>query len=73
MDILQMFSELRAEHQQIEEAILVLQRVATGGGGKRRGRTTEVGDSDSFGRRFSQCRADHNAQALQCRNAQAHG
>jgi hypothetical protein len=38
MDILQMLSELRAEHQQIEEAILVLQRVATGGGGKRRGR-----------------------------------
>jgi hypothetical protein len=38
MDIIHMLSELRAEHQQIEEAILALQRVATGGGGKRRGR-----------------------------------
>jgi hypothetical protein len=33
-----MLCELRAEHQKIQEAIWVLQRVATGGGGKRRGR-----------------------------------
>ena len=33
-----MLSELHAERAQIEEAILVLQRVATEGGGKRRGR-----------------------------------
>ena len=33
-----MLAELRAEHQQIEEAIAVLQRLAIGGGGKRRGR-----------------------------------
>jgi hypothetical protein len=48
-----MLSELRAEHRQIEEAILVLQRVATGGGGKRRGRPpkwmtqTASGDASS--------------------------
>jgi len=33
-----MLSELRAQYQQIHEAILALQRLATGGGGKRRGR-----------------------------------
>ena len=37
MDLTHMLSELRAEHQQIEEAILVLQRLAASGG-KRRGR-----------------------------------
>jgi hypothetical protein len=36
-----MLAELRAQHQQIEEAILALQRLATGGGGKRRGRPPE--------------------------------
>jgi hypothetical protein len=38
MDITNMLSELRSECQQIEEAILVLQRLAISGGGKRRGR-----------------------------------
>lgn len=33
-----MLAELRAQHQQLDEAILALQRLATGGGGKRRGR-----------------------------------
>ena len=48
-----MLSELRAEREQIKEAILVLQRVATGGGGKRRGRPpkwmgqTASGDASS--------------------------
>src|ERR1043165_7459580 len=37
MDIIAMLSELRAEREQIDEAILVLQRMATGQG-KRRGR-----------------------------------
>jgi hypothetical protein len=37
MDIAKMLSELRSEREQIEEAIVVLQRLATGGG-KRRGR-----------------------------------
>jgi hypothetical protein len=37
MDILKMLAELRAERGQIEEAILVLQRIARGRG-KRRGR-----------------------------------
>jgi hypothetical protein len=37
MNIIQMLSDLRAEHQQLEEAILVLERLATSGG-KRRGR-----------------------------------
>lgn len=37
MDLTHMLSELRAEHQQIEEAILVLQRLAASGG-ERRGR-----------------------------------
>jgi len=37
MNILQMLEELRSEHQQIEEAILVIERLA-GGTGRRRGR-----------------------------------
>jgi hypothetical protein len=35
---LQMIAELRAEQRQIDEAILVLERLAAGSGGKRRGR-----------------------------------
>src|SRR5436190_8523698 len=38
MDILRMLSELRAEQQQIDEAILILERLALGVRGKRRGR-----------------------------------
>jgi hypothetical protein len=37
MDILKMLAELRAERQQIEEAIIVIERLALGHG-KRRGR-----------------------------------
>ena len=37
MNIIHMLSELRAERQQLDEAILVLERLATSGG-KRRGR-----------------------------------
>ena len=37
MDILQMLTELRAQREQIEEAIMALERLA-GGRGKRRGR-----------------------------------
>jgi hypothetical protein len=37
MDILKMLAELRAEREQIEEAILVLERIACGRG-RRRGR-----------------------------------
>jgi hypothetical protein len=37
MDILKMLAELRAEREQVEEAILVLERIARGRG-KRRGR-----------------------------------
>jgi len=37
MDILKMLAELRAEREQVEEAILVLERMARGRG-KRRGR-----------------------------------
>ena len=37
MDILKMLSELRSERGQIEDAILVLERLASGHG-KRRGR-----------------------------------
>jgi len=36
MDILKMLAELRAEREQVEEAILVLERIARRG--KRRGR-----------------------------------
>jgi hypothetical protein len=38
MDILKMLAELRAEQQQIDEAILAIERLASGVGGKRRGR-----------------------------------
>jgi hypothetical protein len=38
MDLLQMIAELRAERQQLDEAILVLERLAAGTCGKRRGR-----------------------------------
>jgi hypothetical protein len=37
MNIIQMLSDLRAQRQQLDEAILVLERLATSGG-KRRGR-----------------------------------
>jgi hypothetical protein len=37
MDIEKMLSELRAEHEGVEQAILVLERIAAGRG-KRRGR-----------------------------------
>jgi hypothetical protein len=52
MDILKMLTELRSERQQIEEAILVLQRLAVGTGGKRRGRPPKwmsVVNADSNG------------------------
>ncbi len=38
MDIRKMIAELRAEQQQINEAILVIERLTIGGVGKRRGR-----------------------------------
>jgi hypothetical protein len=38
MDILKMLAELRAERQGIEEAIAVIERLAAGTRGKRRGR-----------------------------------
>lgn len=38
MDLLQMIAELRAEQQQIDAAILVVERLAAGTRGKRRGR-----------------------------------
>jgi hypothetical protein len=38
MDILKMLAELRKEREQIEQAILVVERLAAGTGGKRRGR-----------------------------------
>ena len=38
MDIVNMLAELRAERQRVEEAILVIERIAAGTGGKRRGR-----------------------------------
>ena len=38
MDILNMLAELRSERDRIAEAILVVERLAIGSGGKRRGR-----------------------------------
>jgi len=38
MDILKMLAELRAERDRLVEAISVVQRLALGSGGKRRGR-----------------------------------
>jgi hypothetical protein len=38
MDILKMLAEFRAERQRVEEAILVIERLAIAGGGRRRGR-----------------------------------
>ena len=38
MDILKMLADLRAERQQIEEAIVAIERLAVGTRGKRRGR-----------------------------------
>jgi hypothetical protein len=38
MDILKMLSELRAEREQIEQAIRVVERLAAATGGKRAGR-----------------------------------
>jgi hypothetical protein len=38
MDILKMLTELRAEREHIEQAILVMERLAAGSRGKRRGR-----------------------------------
>jgi hypothetical protein len=38
MDILKMLADFRVERQRIEEAIMALERLATGTRGKRRGR-----------------------------------
>jgi hypothetical protein len=38
MDVLQMIAELCAERKQLDEAILVFERLVAGTGGKRRGR-----------------------------------
>ena len=38
MDILKMLADLRAEREQIEQAILTIERLAAGTRGKRRGR-----------------------------------
>ena len=38
MDVLKMLAELRTERQQIEEALIALERLAVSGRGKRRGR-----------------------------------
>jgi hypothetical protein len=38
MDILKMLADLRAERQQVQEAIVAIERLATGTHGKRRGR-----------------------------------
>ena len=38
MDILNMLAELRAERDRLSEAIIVVERLAIGAGGKRRGR-----------------------------------
>ena len=38
MDIVKMLADLRAERQRLEEAVLVLERLAAGTGKKRRGR-----------------------------------
>jgi hypothetical protein len=38
MDLLKMIAELRSEREAVDNAILVLERVAAGHGGKRRGR-----------------------------------
>ena len=38
MDILKMLADLRAEREQIEQAIQVVERLAAGTSGKRRGR-----------------------------------
>jgi len=38
MDIVNILAELRAERQRLEEAILVIERLAASAGGKRRGR-----------------------------------
>ena len=49
MDILKMLSDLRSERGQIEDAILVLERLARGEG-KRRGRPPNGGDGRPFAR-----------------------
>ena len=38
MDILKMLADLRAQREQIEQAIVAIERLAAGTGGKRRGR-----------------------------------
>jgi hypothetical protein len=38
MDIFKILEELRQERQQLDEAIVVLERLVSSGGGKRRGR-----------------------------------
>ena len=57
-----MLAELRAERQRLEEAILVIERLAVGAGGKRRGRppkwmaaakSGEVPQTKAKTRRFS--------------------
>jgi hypothetical protein len=56
MDILKMLTDLRAEREQIEQAIVAIQRLASGTLGKRRGRppkwmsavTEEVAEAATF-------------------------
>ena len=50
MDIMKMLAELRQEREQVEEAIVTLERVARGRG-KRRGQPTSVDDSPKRRRR----------------------
>jgi hypothetical protein len=38
MDVIRMLKDLRAERDQVDEAVLALTRLASGQGGKRRGR-----------------------------------
>jgi hypothetical protein len=57
MDIVKMLADLRAERQRLEEAVLVLERLAAGTGGKRRGRPpkwmtdAKSGDAQAHGSR----------------------
>jgi hypothetical protein len=56
MDILKMLADLRAEREQIEQAIMAIERLAVGTRGKRRGRppswmtaaTEEVAEAATF-------------------------
>jgi hypothetical protein len=61
MDILKMLASLRAERQQIEDAIRTIEQFSVGGGGKRRGRpktqTSAVDDEVVAAATFSTKRA----------------